>query len=248
MAIRSLRTRIRRAFEDPTYPTFRLFNVAGLLVTVLAVVVVVLETEPWGLARFPWLGELEAVLASLFAAEYLLRLWSAERPFAYARSLYGLIDLVSFLPSFLAFGNLTFLKTVRALRVIRFIRLARLAKVARIEQEARESVGDDDSRVVSQNVRVYLATLFSAVVIVGMVAYLVEPETFSGAFSGSVWAMSEILGGGLVPEQVASPEGKAVAIAARFVGFVLFGFLINVVAGVVNQLLLGQRERVGRRR
>ena len=239
----SLRARIRRAFEDPCYPSFTLFNASGLVVTVVAVVVTVLESEPWARAAYPWLPALEQVLAALFAAEYLMRLWSAERPLRYARSVYGLVDLLSFLPTFFAFTNLTFLKTARALRVIRFIRLARLAKVARIEEAAKASVEDDDARVVSQNVRVYLATLFSAVVIVGTVAYAVEPQTFSGAFTGSVWAISEILGGGLVSEVVATPAGKAVAIAARFVGFILFGFLINVVAGVVQQTLLDRKRR-----
>lgn len=239
----SLRTRIRRAFEDPSYPSFRLFNISGLLVTVVAVVVVVLETEPWGLQKFPWLYELEHVLAAVFAAEYLMRVWSAERPWRYVRSLYGVVDLLSFVPSFFAFTNLTFLKTARALRVIRFIRLARLAKVARIEESAKINISDNDARIVSQNVRVYLATLFSAVVVIGTTAFIVEPQTFSGAFTGTLWATSEILGGGLVPEVVVTPGGKAIAIATRFVGFVLFGFLVNVVAGVVQQLLLDRRRR-----
>ncbi len=239
----SLRTRIRRAFEDPSYPNFRLFNISGLAVTVVAVMVVVLETEPWGREKFPWLPQLEMALAALFAAEYLMRLWSAERPLRYAKSVYGLVDLLSFLPSFFAFTNLTFLKTARALRVIRFIRLARIAKVARIEQTAKVNIDDTDARLVSQNVRVYLATLFSSVVIIGTVVFIVEPQTFTGAFSGALWATSEILGGGLVPEVVVTPGGKAIAIATRFVGFVLFGFLVNVVAGVVQQTLLDRRRR-----
>lgn len=241
MSLRKLRRQVYRAFEDPCYPSFRLFNVAGLLTTIVAVIVVVLESEPWGLARYPWLPELEIVLASLFAAEYLMRLWVAKRPLGYALSFYGLVDLISFLPSFFSFGNFSFLKTARAFRVIRFIRLARLAKVARLEKDAQELVSDDDNRIVTQNVRVYLATLLSAIVIVGTVAYVVEPQTFSGAFSGSVWAISEILGGGLVDEHVVTPAGKVVAIAARFVGFVLFGFLINVMAGIVQQSLLRRR-------
>ena len=239
----SLRHRIRRAFEDPTYPTFRLFNIAGLLVTVGAVAVAVLETEPSTLASYPWLPELEKIFASLFAAEYLMRLWSAGRPIKYVSSFYGLVDLISFAPTFLTFGNFTFLKTVRALRVIRFIRLARLAKVTRLETEVEADIDDEDGRIVSQNVRVYLATLVSAIVVVGTLAHAVEPQTFSGALSGSVWAISEILGGGLVSETVPSPAGKAVAIVARFVGFVLFGFLINVIAGVIKQTLLGKRTR-----
>lgn len=238
----SLRTRVRRAFNDPSYPSFRIFNISGLIVTVIAVLVVVLETEAWGLEKFPWLPQLEMVLAALFAAEYLLRLWTAERPVRYALSAYGLVDLLSFAPSFFAFTNLTFLKTARAFRVIRFIRLARIAKVARIEESAKVNIDECDARLVNQNVRVYLATLFSSVVIIGTLVFIVEPQTFSGAWSGSLWATSEILGGGLVPEIVVTPAGKAMAIVTRFVGFVLFGFLVNVMAGVVQQALLDRKR------
>lgn len=239
----SLRLRLRRAFEDPSYRNFHLFNVAGLVVTVIAVIVVVLETEPWGLEKFPWLPQLEQALASLFAAEYLLRLWSAERPLRYARSVYGVVDLLSFLPSIFTLTNLSFLKTARAFRVIRFIRLARIAKVARIEETSKINIEDNDARIVSQNVRVYLATLFSSVVVIGTAAFIVEPQTFSGAFTGTLWATSEILGGGLVSEVVVTPGGKAIAIVTRFVGFVLFGFLVNVVAGVVQQTLLNRKRQ-----
>ena len=47
--------------------------------------------EPWRQA-ITWL---EFGILGIFTAEYLLRLWIAQRPWKYAFSLYGLTDLAA---------------------------------------------------------------------------------------------------------------------------------------------------------
>ena len=66
---------------------------------------------------------LELVILGIFTAEYVLRLWIAERPWKYALSFYGLIDLAAILPFYLTWGTET-----TALRAIRLLRLIRLWK------------------------------------------------------------------------------------------------------------------------
>ena len=58
-------------------------------------------SEPWRQA-ITWL---ELSILAIFTAEYLLRLWIAERPWKYAFSLYGLIDLAAILPLLPGMGN-----------------------------------------------------------------------------------------------------------------------------------------------
>ena len=66
---------------------------------------------------------LELGILGIFTAEYVLRLWLAERPWKYALSFYGLIDLAAILPFYLTWGTET-----TALRAIRLLRLIRLWK------------------------------------------------------------------------------------------------------------------------
>ena len=66
---------------------------------------------------------LELGILGVFTAEYALRLWIAERPWKYALSLYGLVDLAAILPFYLAWGTET-----TALRAVRLLRLIRLWK------------------------------------------------------------------------------------------------------------------------
>lgn len=71
---------------------------------------------------------LEWVFTVLFTAEYVMRLLVVRRPLAYATSLWGVIDLVSILPTYLSLlvpGSQSLL-VVRLLRVLRVFRILRL--------------------------------------------------------------------------------------------------------------------------
>ncbi|EDX86229.1 Ion channel family [Synechococcus sp. PCC 7335] len=64
----------------------------------------------------------DQVILALFTLEYLLRLWSAEKPIRFFFSLYGLIDLVSILPFLLSALDFRFLRLIRWLRILRLAR------------------------------------------------------------------------------------------------------------------------------
>ncbi len=64
----------------------------------------------------------DKVILALFTLEYLLRLWSAEKPLRFFFSLYGLIDLVSILPFLLGALDVRFLRLIRWLRILRLAR------------------------------------------------------------------------------------------------------------------------------
>ena len=68
------------------------------------------------------LQTLDQIILALFTLEYLLRLWTAQRPLKFIFSLYGLIDLVAILPFLLGFID------ARSLRLIRWLRILRLAR------------------------------------------------------------------------------------------------------------------------
>ena len=81
----------------------RWFDQALLLTIVASVIIVVLDSVPaihsrWG-ATF---GLAEWVFTALFTTEYVLRLVCVQRPLVYARSFFGIIDLLSILPTWLA--------------------------------------------------------------------------------------------------------------------------------------------------
>lgn len=70
----------------------------------------------------PVLYVVDIIIVSFFIVEYLLRLWTADHKLEYVFSFYGLIDLLSILPSLITVGDLRFLRGFKVLRVLRFLR------------------------------------------------------------------------------------------------------------------------------
>lgn len=107
----------------------RLFDVSLIACILASVVVVVLESIASIDAR--WHRELfaaEMAFTVLFTVEYALRLLAVRRPLAYARSFYGVIDLLAIAPTWLTLimpGAHYFL-TIRVLRLLRIFRILKL--------------------------------------------------------------------------------------------------------------------------
>ncbi|HIL02561.1 MAG TPA: ion transporter, partial [Myxococcales bacterium] len=107
----------------------KLFDVGLLLAIGLSIAAVVLEsvstvnTEHQLLLR-----RAEWAFTGLFSVEYVLRLIAVPRPVRYARSFFGIVDLLSILPSFVSLlipGSQSML-VIRALRLLRVFRVFKL--------------------------------------------------------------------------------------------------------------------------
>ena len=74
------------------------------------------------------LDVLEWLFTAAFTLEYILRLACTDRPLKYARSFFGIIDLLSVLPSYLALAepSALFFLDVRILRLMRIFRIFKL--------------------------------------------------------------------------------------------------------------------------
>lgn len=80
----------------------RTFDLLLLAVIVASVLVVVVDSVSSYSARHESaLNALEWTFTALFTAEYLARLVSVQRPWRYATSFYGIVDLMSVLPTYL---------------------------------------------------------------------------------------------------------------------------------------------------
>jgi voltage-gated potassium channel len=64
----------------------------------------------------------ESIIVAIFSAEYILRIFVAENNLRYIFSFYGIIDLISILPSFITSDAVTFLRALKVLRILRFLR------------------------------------------------------------------------------------------------------------------------------
>ena len=149
----------------------------GLLVAILtSIAVIALETvDTYQQDYSIEFAAAEWVLTGLFTLEYALRLSCARRPLRYALSFWGIIDLLSILPTYLAAlalhdaaGSFVMIRSVRLLRVFRVLKLWRMMNDA---DELSAAIWKSRNKII-----VFLAVVLVAITISGTLMYYIETE------------------------------------------------------------------------
>lgn len=116
------------------------------------------------------LYQLEWFFTLLFTLEYGLRLYVAPKPFHYARSFYGLIDIMAILPTYFSviFPGLYHLSAIRVLRVLRVFRILKLIHYLHEYTFLIESL-----RASRRKITVFISSVITLVIILGSIMYMV---------------------------------------------------------------------------
>ena len=222
-------------FEADT-PAGRAFDVALLAAIVLSIAVVMAESVRTIDVRYHRaLVAVEWGLTVLFTLEYVLRLLCVRRPARYARSFFGVIDVLAVLPTYLSLlvpgtQSLVVIRSLRLLRVFRVFKLAHFLGEATV---LRRALWRSRQKVV-----VFISAVLVVVTILGSVMYLVESPVNSGFSSiprsmyWTVVTMTTVGYGDIKPE---TPLGQFVASIIMVLGY----SLIIVPTGIVSAELAG---------
>ena len=229
-----LRERLYRIIFGTDTPAGKLFDVVLLWAIVISVALVMLESvREVGDAYGVYLHWAEAFFTALFTMEYLLRLWVVEKPIRYARSFFGLIDLLSIVPTYLVVfvpGAQSFM----VIRALRLLRIFRILKLARYIGEA--SVLGKALYASRRKILVFLVTVLTLVMLTGTLMYLVEsPEAGFTSIPRSIyWAivtLTTVGYGDIAPQSVL---GQLLASVIMILGYAI----IAVPTGIVGSELI----------
>ena len=96
------------------------FDLILLILILLSVILVMLESVTSIHNRYATeFNILEWLITGLFTLEYIVRLIAINKPFSYVFSFYGIIDLLSLVPSFIGIGlganNISSIKNIRTI-------------------------------------------------------------------------------------------------------------------------------------
>lgn len=185
-----------------------------------------------------WFDVLEWGFTLIFTLEYLLRLWCSPQPWRYARSFFGIVDLLATLPAYLAifYSGASMLLVMRLVRVLR---LFRLFKLLAYMQEANVLLAS--LYASRRKILVFLSAVFVAATVFGSLMYVVEgPENgFTSIPKGIYWAVITITTvgyGDMVPH---TALGQVIATLVMLVGY----SVLAVPTGIVTSELLMQMQR-----
>ncbi|MBE2281854.1 MAG: ion transporter [Prosthecobacter sp.] len=221
----------RIIFLSDTRPG-RAFDVALIVLILLSVGTLMLESvDELREAHGRWFSLLEWTLTGLFTLEYLARLWVVRRSWSYALSFFGLVDLVSILPSYLELlvPDTHYLMTFRVLRLLRMFRILKLA-----EYSGEANVLLNALKASRRKIAVFFMTVMTLVLIEGTVMYVIEHDENAGFRNipqSIYWAIVTLTTVGYGDVAPVTVLGKMMASVIMLTGFTI----IAVPTGIVTQ-------------
>ncbi len=227
---RDLRAHVEEIVFGHHTPAGKAYDVALIAAILASVSVVMLETVGELQVRFG--GELRAAewfFTILFTVEYAVRLWCTRQPLRYAGSFFGIVDLLSILPTYLS----VVLPGAQALLTVRALRLLRIFRVLKLGQYTSEASHLGHALARSrQKITVFLAVVATLVLVLGSLMYLVEGPSngFTSIPRSVYWAivtLTTVGYGDITPHTVA---GQVLASVVMILGY----GIIAVPTGIVT--------------
>ena len=181
----------------------------------------------------------------LFTVEYALRLACVGRPLRYARSFFGVVDLLAVLPTYLSvlFPGVQYLTVIRLLRVLRVFRVLKLA--AYMSETTVLAAALAASR---RKIEVFLVTVLTLVVILGALMYLIEGEEhgFDNIPRSIYWAIVTLTTVGYGDISPRTNLGQFLAAAIMLLGYAILAVPTGIVTAEITRA--GAEERASRER
>ena len=234
-----LRDRVETIIFGNDTPAGHFFDVVLIIAILLSIVAVMLDSvvaisEQWGAE----LAILEWIFTILFTVEYVLRLYSARSTIGYARSFFGMVDLLAILPTFISilFPPGRFLLTIRVLRVLRVFRVLKLVRFLGAEDVLFTALRAGRRKIV-----VFMLAVSTIVVIVGSLMYVIEgvDAGFTSIPRGVYWAIVTVTTVGYGDIAPLTPLGQMLAVLLMFTGYAIIAVPTGIVGVEVGRFYGG---------
>jgi len=224
------REKLRVIIFEADTPAGKAFDVGLLVAILLSVLAVMLDSVTTFRSQHgQLLTSAEWIFTLLFTAEYALRLICSPRPLHYARSFFGVVDLLAILPTYLSllFPGAESMIVIRGLRLLRVFRVFKLGQFLGEASLLRNALASSRHKIT-----VFLGTITILVTILGAAMYLIEGEEngFTSIPTAIYWAIVTMTTVGYGDMAPATVSGKVLASIVMILGY----SIIAVPTGIVT--------------
>lgn len=217
------------------------FDIILLICILASVIIVMLESVPAYDEKYgTYFRVIEWVFTIFFTIEYALRLYCVYRPIKYATSFFGIIDLMSILPTFLTFvfAGSQSLMIVRGLRLLRVFRIFKLANFLVEGQIIVSALRSSRAKIF-----VFVSFILVMVSIFGSIMYLVEGSQnvkFDSIPRSIYWAIVTLTTVGYGDISPITPFGQFIAAIIMISGYAI----IAVPTGIVTAEVINATKKI----
>lgn len=168
----ALKNRLYNIIFKADTPKGKLFDVILTWTILVSVAMVILESvAEYRNDYLVWFIIGEWVFTIVFLIEYIIRIYIVRRKKAYIFSFFGIIDLLSVLPTFISvlLPGAQFLMAIRILRLMRIFRVFKLSNYLAEAEILRRAL-----LASSRKIMVFLSAIALLVVVIGSAIYVIE--------------------------------------------------------------------------
>ncbi|GAB4440330.1 MAG: ion transporter [Turneriella sp.] len=230
------RNHIHEIVYEADTPAGRWFDLVLVVAIIASVLIIMLESVRS--IEMRWHDELkiaEWFFTILFTLEYGLRLIAVSKPLLYARSFYGIVDLIAILPTWLSIfvPGAQILLSVRVLRLLRIFRILKLAHYLSQAEILRRALAQSRGKIT-----VFLMTVTTIVIIVGSLMYVIEGEAhgFTSIPQSIYWAIVTLTTVGYGDISPKTPVGQAMASLVMIMGYGIIAVPTGIVTAELTQI------------
>jgi voltage-gated potassium channel len=233
--------KVQEVIYGTTTPSGKLFDILLLLLILFSILAIMLESVAAykNEYRLTFLV-IEYVVTGLFTIEYILRIVSVKQPLKYIFSFFGIIDLLSILPTYLGLfiSGSKPLTVVRAIRFLRIFRILELSNFTKGANTILQALYDSRHKII-----VFIVSMLTIVIILGAIMFSVESAEsgFTSIPRSIYWAIITITTVGYGDIAPATELGQAIASIIMLIGY----SIIAVPTGIVSaEIIKGETSKI----
>ena len=214
---------------------FDIWLIVLILISVFGVMLISVShiDDKYGYILHP----LEWVFTFLFTIEYILRIYSVQKPWKYIFSFMGIVDFLAIIPTYLVFiyAPIGVLVDIRILRLLRIFRVFKLSSYLRGAYTMQIALRSSRPKII-----VFLLSVVISVVILGTLMYVIEGQQngFDNIPKSIYWSiitLTTVGYGNVVP---VTALGKLIASIIMIMGY----GIIAVPTGIVSAEMAKQKH------
>jgi voltage-gated potassium channel len=217
----------------------RRFDIWLLYFILISILIVVIESVQIIKDNYSLLFyTLEWTVTIIFTLEYILRLYAAKDKKKYFLSYMGIIDLISFLPTYigLLFPGGQYFLVVRGLRLLRVFRILKMANYIKEIGVLLQSIKNSWPKI-----SIFMLFIIILVTILGSTMYVIEGPSngFTDIPNSIYWAIVTLATVGYGDITPVSPLGKIIASVVILIGY----GIIAVPTGIITTEIIKESRK-----